>query len=122
MKNDKQRHRRGDFALEGEPYTGKKGDSRYVRRELDLEEFPFYRRDKPICNSNRSARFVVVQCTAYFSVSSVRGVVVFFVLFKTIFFPLCPRSPCSQFRGSSAGKFTGESFSPPLNFANQKKL
>ena len=45
-----QRHRRGDFALEGEPYTGKKGESRYVRRELDLEEFPFYRRDKPICN------------------------------------------------------------------------
>ena len=39
-----QHHRRGDFALEGnKPYTGQKGESRYVRRELGLEEFPFYR-------------------------------------------------------------------------------
>ena len=38
-----QHHRRGDFALEGKRYTGKKGESRYVRRELGLEEFPFYR-------------------------------------------------------------------------------
>ena len=49
------------------------GESRYVCRELDLEEFPIYRRDKPICDSNRSARFVVVRCTAYFSVSSGRA-------------------------------------------------
>ena len=54
-----------------------KGESRYVRRELDLEEFPIYRRNKPMWGSNRSARFVVVQCTAYFSVSSVRALLFF---------------------------------------------
>ena len=117
-----QRHRHGDFALEGEPYTGKKGESRYVRRELDLEEFPFYRRDKPICNSNRSARFVVVQCTAYFSVSSVRALLFFLFSTKQYFSLFVPDPRAVNSAGVPQVSFTGESFSPPLNFANQKKL